>query len=391
MKTTEKVLDSFRRLAFWCEKEGYKGYDPYDGLNSALFRSIPFVSKNRFAKLAWIQLFKRSPVNLRSLTGVEKGYNSKAISLFLSAFCNIYRADKRPEYLEKVNFFAEKLIELRNTSWSGSSWGYNFDWQARAFFQPKNMPTVVATTFAGCALADAYDVTNTKLYLDHSRSACDFILRDLNRSYADDGSYAFSYSPVDKSIVYNASLLGSRLLSRVYSYTHEDELSRNSRLSMIYCCSHQHDDGSWPYGKYDFHRWIDNFHTGFNLECISDYIKFTGDKTFEENLNKGLDYYLTNFITNNGVPKYYNNSVYPIDIHSAAQLIVTSIKNGFTIRNEKTDKLIRWTIDNLQSNEGYFLFQKNKYYTIRIPYMRWAQAWMFYAFSLYILDIGKDG
>ena len=52
----------------------------------------------------------------------------------------------------------------------------------------------------------------------------DFILKDLNRTYDDSGDFAFSYSPIDKTQVYNASLLGAKILSRIYSYTNEEEL-----------------------------------------------------------------------------------------------------------------------------------------------------------------------
>lgn len=386
MEFLHKVDISFRKLAEWCEKEGYKGYDPYDGLNSRLFRSIPLLSKNRYARLAWIQLFKLSPLNLRPVTGVRKEYNPKALGLFLSGFSNLYRKENNHEYLSKIRFFSDELIRLRNDSWSGSSWGYNFDWQARAFFQPKYTPTVVATTFIGCALLDAYELTGEKKLLDHARGACEFILNDLNRTYDKDGDFAFSYSPLDKSVVFNASLLGSRLLSRVYSITGEVVLSENAAKSVRYCCKHQADNGSWNYGLYKFHQWIDNFHTGYNLECIADYMRYTGDYSFEDNLKKGMDYYLGNFFTPEGIPKYYNNSVYPADIHSSAQLIVTAVKTGyFAEYRGLVEKVILWTLDNMQTSKGYFIFRKNRYYSSGIPYMRWAQAWMFYGLSIYRL------
>ena len=86
----EKIQDSLRRLTSYCQKEGFKGYDPYDGLNSRIFQAIPFISTNRIARLAWIQVFKRSPLNLRIAAGVKKDYNPKALGLFLSGYCNLY-------------------------------------------------------------------------------------------------------------------------------------------------------------------------------------------------------------------------------------------------------------------------------------------------------------
>ena len=220
----EYVLKSFERLEEYCRNENFKGWDPFDGLNSRLFQSIPLFSKNRFAKLVWIQSFKRSPINLRKITGVKKDYNSKALGLFLSGYCNLYVNEPKKEYLEKINFFSSKLLALQNTEWSGSCWGYNFDWQARAFFQPKNTPTVVASVFVASALLDAYEITKNEKLLKTARSTCDFILKDLNRNYNNEGNFSFSYSPLDKSVVFNASLLGSRLLARVYSFTGENEL-----------------------------------------------------------------------------------------------------------------------------------------------------------------------
>lgn len=382
------MQESFLKLSSWCEKEGYKGYDPYDGLNSKLFQSLPLLSKNRIARLAWIQLFRRSPLNLRPIAMIKKDYNPKALGLFLSGFCNLYSIDQDDSYLAKIKFFSDRLIELRSNNWSGACWGYNFDWQARAFFQPRYTPTVVATTFIGCAFLDAYDLTGEHRYLEIARSACDYILSDLNRTFDDNGNFAFSYSPLDKSVVFNASLLGSRLLSRVYSHTGESELRDEARRSVRFCCDHQKDDGSWSYGLQHFHHWIDNFHTGYNLECISDYKKYTDDHSFGMNFEKGLQYYVNTFFTEDGIPKYYNNSIYPVDIHSTAQLIVTLCKTGnFDRYRELADRVTGWTIDNMQSQKGYFFFRVNKYFSSRIPYMRWAQAWMFYALGMYLFQL----
>jgi hypothetical protein len=388
----EKVRASFGRLTLWCEQEEYKGYDPYDGLNSQLFRSIPLLRDNRLARLFWIQFFKRSPVNLRPLAGVRKDYNPKALGLFLSGYCHLFRKENENSDLEKIRFFAGKLLELKSPGWSGSCWGYNFDWQARAFFQPRNTPTVVATTFIGSSLLDAYDLTGDTGYLVNARSACDFILKDLNRTYDAGGNFAFSYSPLDRSVVYNASLLGSRLLSRVYSHTQENELIDVARKSVRFCCDNQNDDGSWSYGKQHFHKWIDNFHTGYNLECLADYARYSGDQSYEGNMEKGFEFYLGNFFTQEGIPKYYHNSTNPVDIHSAAQLVITLFKTGRAVENIRlANRVLEWTIDNMQSEKGYFFFQLNGFFSSRIPYMRWAQAWMFYAMSMYIALTVNEG
>lgn len=379
-----EFTESLNRLRIYCETEKFKGYDPYDGLNSSLFQAIPGLSKSRIARLVWIQFFKRSPINLRPITGVKKEYNPKAMGLFLASYCMLYRTETKQEYLDKMNFFIENINSSVSKGYSGACWGYNFDWQARAFFQPKGTPTVVASVFIANALLDAYEITKQDTLLKTARSTCDFILKDLNRTYDDKNNFAFSYSPLDKSVVFNASLLGSRLLSRVYSFTNEKELVKAAQRSVAYCCSYQKTDGSWGYGTLPFHQWVDNFHTGYNLECISDYVKYTGDNVYLDNVKQGLNYYLSAFFTNEGVPKYYNNSVYPIDVHAPAQMVVTLAKLGrFHEYKELMDRVLHWTIKNMQSKKGFFYYQINKFFSSKIPYMRWAQAWMFYALSTY--------
>ena len=386
-----KVENSLTRLKNYCEQEEFRGWDPYDGLNSRLFQSIPFISKNRFSRLLWIQTFKRLPVNFRRIAGIKKGYNSKSLGLFLSGYCNLYSYEAKDEYLEKIYFFSTKLIELQSPFYNSACWGYNFDWQARAFFQPKNTPTVVASVFNSSALLDAYEIMEEKHLLETARSTCDFILQDLNRTYNDKGKYSFSYSPLDKSVVFNASLLGSRLLSRVFSFTKEKILIEEAKKSVDFCMDYQKTDGSWSYGTLPYHQWIDNFHTGYNLECIADYMRFSGTIDYNDQLENGFNYYIQNFFTHEGIPKYYNNSIYPIDIHSSAQTVITLSKlEKFHEEKFLIDKVLNWTIRNMQSKYGFFYFQVNNHFSSKIPYMRWAQAWMFYALTTYLkYDSGK--
>jgi hypothetical protein len=382
-----KIRKALDELANYCKEEGFKGYDPYDGLTSTLFRSIPYISRNRLLRLIWIQSFKRSPLNMRPLCGIKKDYNPKALGLFLSGFCALYKLEPREEYLEEIQFFITKILELGSKGNSGACWGYNFDWESKAFFQPKYTPTIVVSSFIANSLLDAFEIIADEKLVRTARSTCDFILKDLNRTYNSDGDFAFSYSSLDKSVVFNASLLGSKLLARVYSITGEPYLKEEAKKSVSYCCSFQRGDGSWTYGLLHFHQWIDNFHTGYNLECISDYMKFTGDHSFEINLKNGLEYYLKTFFSQSGIPKYYSNSMYPIDIHAPAQLVITLSRLGVFFENKKLiDKVLNWTLLNMKSDKGYFYYQKNKYFTSKIPYMRWSQAWMFYAFALYLLQ-----
>jgi len=383
------IEQSFQDLKSFCEKENFKGWDPYDGLNSCIIQKTP-LRKSRVFKLAWIQLFKRNPINFRQLLGIKKDYNPKGLGLFLIGYCNLYVTENKEEYLDKIQFLSNKILQLQTKGYSGACWGYNFDWQARAFFQPKYTPTVVATSFISEALLMAYDITKQERLLQTALSSCDFILKDLNKSFDNEGDYTLSYSPLDSTQVFNAGLLGAKLLCLVYQYNKDEQLLVEARKIVSYVCKKQSNNGSWAYGTLPYHQWIDSFHTGYNLECINAYQKASGDKTFRNNITKGLDYYLKNFFTQDGVSKYYNNHTYPIDIHAPAQLIVTLSKlEVFEDNKELANNVLNWTIENMQANEGYFYYQKKRIMTSKIPYIRWAQSWMFYAFTYYLAQFKK--
>ena len=182
---------NLERLKDYCEKEQFKGWDPYDGLNSRLFQSMPFLRNSSFMRLIWIQLFKKNPVNLRSIVDIRKDYNPKGLALFLNGYCRLYRMKPDGNNVRMINWLTEKIISLKTEGYSGACWGYNFDWQSRAFFQPRYSPTVVASSFIGYALLDAFEVTKNEEYKNIALSIRHFILRDLNRTINGEGDFAF--------------------------------------------------------------------------------------------------------------------------------------------------------------------------------------------------------
>lgn len=396
------MITTFNKLRNYCEKESFKGWDPYDGLNSKAFEVLP-IKNWSLARLAWIQGFKRSPINFRKILLISKGHNAKGIGLFISAYCNLYHLAEsgntehgsKEDILETINFLSEKLISMQAKGYAGSCWGYNFDWQARGgLFFPKNTPTVVATTFAVYGLLDAYEITNNKKYIETSVSSAQFVLKDLNRKQNTDGSFLFSYSPLHgNNTVYNASLLGSKLLARIYALTGDMSLLEPAKKSVYACLNAQEKDGSWIYGELTIQNWKDSYHTGFNLESLHDYQKYTGDKSVASAIRKGTEYYLNNFFLKDGTPKYYHNKVNPIDIHSPAQLMVTLYRLGILDENiELAEKVMNWTIKNMQHQKrGFFFYQLKKGISSKIPYMRWSQAWMMYSMSFLLRNnLGKQ-
>ncbi len=381
--------DSLEKLLLFCERENWSGYDPYDGLNSRIFQILPI--KNKFTRLAFIQFLKRVSFNLRKPFLIEKGLNPKGLGLFAGGYLKLYECFGLKEYRSKAIHFLDLLEQLSLKGYSGYCWGYNFDWQSRAFFVSQGISNLVCTTFIANAFLDAYKLLKNEKYLRVAQSSCQFIINDLNITRENE-AICFSYTPLDKTQIHNANFLAAALLARVYSPTREKNLLKFATDAVKFSLRYQNKDGSWYYGNLIWQKWIDNFHTGFNLVALKEYIDFSGSRDFYNALEKGFKYYKENFFLEDGIPKYYHDKIYPIDIHSVAQSIVTFVKlkdlSEGNIRQAL--KIAQWGIENMQDEKGFFYFQKYRCFTNKIPYIRWAQAWMTYALSTLIQALKNE-
>ncbi len=394
----EDTLNSFLKLKSYCENEKFKGWDPYDGLNSKIFQFTPF-KYSKYIRAIWIQIFKLNPFNFRKLFLIPKEYNSKGIALFLSGYSNLYHlASKgvldfgtKKEILEKINFLANLLDKLQNKNYSGSSWGYNFDWQARFLFLfPKNTPTVVATSFCVEALFKAYDITSNKKYKTLALSSAEFVINDLLRTKYKSG-FIFSYSPISgNNTVFNASMLGAKILSLCYKYSNKEKYKELAQKAIKTICEFQERDGSWIYGLLKIQYRKDSFHTGYILDAMKTYEDCTNDTQFNKYLKKGFIFYINNFFDKNGRPKYYHNYTFPIDIHCPGQLIITLHKlNLYNDYKDLAERVIDFTVKEMQSSKGFFYYQLKQTISSKISYMRWSNAFMFNSFSCLFIEKNK--
>ncbi|MGB3478372.1 MAG: hypothetical protein WBB67_04345, partial [bacterium] len=72
-----KIESVLHKLEYFFQSNDWKGYDPYDGLNSPFLKFLTF--KKKWLRIAVIQFMKRSRVNLRPLFGIPRGHNPKAM------------------------------------------------------------------------------------------------------------------------------------------------------------------------------------------------------------------------------------------------------------------------------------------------------------------------
>jgi len=178
--------------------------------------------------------------------------------------------------------------------------------------------------------------------------------------------------------------MAAETLGTVGGLLQEQSLCDMALRAARYVARRQRADGSWSYGADSHQGWNDNFHTAFILTSLSKIIEHCDARDeLEPALTHGYEFWKERFFLSNGWPKYYPDQLYPADIHSAAAAVVTlvELRGKFPGTVELAEQVAEWAIANLQSPHGYFYYQRKRFYTNRIEYMRWSQAWMMYALS----------
>jgi hypothetical protein len=388
-KPENSSRNALQKLLAYCRQNDWAGYDPYDALNSSLFDTFPLLD-SRIPRLVMTQALKRSPVNLRGLLAIPKTQNPKALALFLMSFLRMSSEDL-PDREDLIKEMISMIAGKRSAGVCYSCWGYSFPWQTRGNVVPAGSPNLVCTTFVANALLDAYDHLGDSHCLSMAASAAEYILDEL---YWKDGNsiHSFSYPlPSLRVRVHNANFLAAALLCRVSKLTGEREFL-GPALDVTRCsAAKQKQDGSWDYGEAPSQRWIDNFHTGFNLGALQAIGQYAQIAEFDNAVRRGFEFYRTHFFREDGAPKYFHNRTYPIDIHCVAQSIITllTFKDVDSGNLPLAHSVLQWAVTHLWDDRGFFYYRVLRLHTNRISYMRWSQAWMLLAMATLLSESKK--
>lgn len=380
MLASSDLLTVLQALDYWACSCHFAGMDPYDGL--AATRVPSALKAAARARQVVVQAARRSPVDLRGLTGTRPRRIAKAVGLYAAGYAALYHTRWNGLAEERGTDLLEWLAEHDGGAEAKAAWGYEFDVQTRWAFYPAGSPNIIATTFVAAGFLDWYERLHKPSYLEEAKKACHFLLQDLLRD-GRKGPY-FAYIPGSSTLVHNANMLGCAMLARCGAAAEQADWIRIARDATETTLRATDERGLWPYGDGSGLDWVDGFHTAYILSALHRVWSTVGeDPGLLEAIRRGLDAYVRLLLTPQRVPRYSDRSLYPIDIHCASSAI------DLLIRLREVDdrcwdiatEVARWTIAEMYDPSGYFYYQKTRWYTNKIPYIRWSQAHMFRALA----------
>jgi hypothetical protein len=380
-RMNDKIKSSVLGLEKWVEAHGYRGYEPFDGLSSPL-RSLTF--GNLLLERVLLQLVRQSPWNLRPLLGVRPLDSTIGRGYMAWGYCDMFRLTGDKRYKERIDACLEWLIENKSPGYDDYSWGKHFDFASRSGLYAAFEPILVWTALIAHAFLETYEIFGDGRHLDVADSVCRWIMK-LPRNQTDKGfCMGYHYQDLNASI-HNSNMVGAAVLARTAKHTGNREYLAAAKGAMEYSCTRQLPNGAWLYGEDPANHWIDNFHTGYDLDALRCYIEYSGDRQYEGALAKGLDFYKRNFFEENGRPKYYHDRTYPVDSQCASQAIDTLAKCSELDAPslELGLKVAQWTMDTMRDREGYFYYRQYPAgIKAKTPMLHWAQATTYKALTV---------
>jgi hypothetical protein len=381
-KRVENVLDA---VLNWSRSQRYRGYNKHDGLNSPLLHLM--LGWAKWPRLIAIQGVMRSPLNLRPLLGVKKTYNPKGLSLFTRAYLDRYRATGDKEDLAEAQRLLALLDSLRSSgNWHGDCWGYHYPWQDLGFYAPTNTPNAVVTSFVCLAYLDAYRLTSEQCYLDRVKSAIQFFLNDLTVLKDETDELCLAYMPMSMCMrVMDVSILIGSVIAQYAALSGDNREADTARRLVNYVVQRQTDYGAWYYTDPPEDSPIDhdNYHTGFILDALYDYMQAAEDTAWQEVYEKGLRFYAEKLFNKDGSPRWMSDKDYPHDIHGAAQGIITFSRHSKEYPG-MVEKINAWVLQNMYHSQGRFYYQQTPRYIKRFTLLRWCNGWMVRALATWL-------
>jgi uncharacterized protein YyaL (SSP411 family) len=393
------INTAINQFVSWLDNYGETSYDhqsffagPLTGRAKALYYKKPLLGLMAVAPMVFCEAFIPSARQLFW----KKQRLPIADAHYAMGFVFLYHLTGEHKHLEKAVHFLDELEKTRCPDFKYHCWGYPFDWETRNGTISMGTPLITTTPYAYEAFSDVYQVDKSSKWLEIMRSISEHAANDIKDFDVGVDASTCSYTPFDRGGVINASAYRAFLLTNASIQLSENRYWQIAERNLNFVIKSQQPDGSWYYAMDSVRDFVDHFHTCFILKALAKIERLTGHKGCKQAIEKGLEYYVKNLFTEQGLPKPFSKAprltVYRHELYDYAEFLnlYVLLKNSYgeldTIANKVLEDLLtRW-----RKTDGSFRSRKLLIGWDNVPMHRWAQSQIFRSLSLMLYQ-SKQG
>lgn len=383
---TSSILQNIKTV---CLTNDLACHDPYDiwMTQTGIYVKSLF-NRNKYLGLlpaAGLTLWDHF-INNRARLGYKKREYPTVRAMAALSLLNLYKIEKKDEYLRFAKLHINWLIENSCQGYAGHCWGLGFKWAAgEGLDYNENTPFSTHTPYVLEAIHNYIKTTGDTSYITYIESIFNYYENDIKVLFEDENCLATSYGPSKDRLVTNAVSYTMYAYAIFLDYFSDYKPVISKKIEKLYnfIKSKQRDDGSWLYSPDDENSFIDCFHSCFVLKNIFKTNEIIPLEQAQNTMALGYDYIKGNFYD----PKYglfkrfslsNKPSIIKYDLYDNAEFLHLAVLLGDHDFAQKLAASINekfCTGDSIYSVIDNFNFRKNK------NTLRWAKMPYLYAIS----------
>ena len=311
---------------------------------------------------------------------------------FAMGFAFLYETGKNPAQLEKAVHFLEVLKETRCKKFENFCWGYPFDWVTRGGVIKAGTPLITTTPYAFEAFLQVNELQPRDEWEKILESTTRHVCTDIKDFKSSETASTSSYTPHDEGGIVNASAYRAFTLTSAAKFFGDDKFLKIAARNLNFVLENQNADGSWPYAKDGVRDFVDHFHTCFVMKALAKIYLLTNEQRILNALAKGVDYYLKNLFSEDGMPRPFSKAprltVYKCELYDCAECInlCLLLRNHFPQLQATLETVVAGILKDWIKSDGSFRSRKLIFGWDNVPMHRWAQSQMFRSLAFYLRE-----
>jgi hypothetical protein len=387
----QRTDDALADFVAWLERFGETSQDHQDFFASGVGRA----AKNLYYKHKLLGTAAVMPMVLCEafLPSTRRFFYPRmrlpiADAHFAMGFALRYQATQDHRFYTRAVHFLEVLKQTRCPDYTRDGWGYPFDWQTSNGVLKRGTPLITTTPYCYEAFEYVYRIDGRDEWLSILRSIAEHALLDYKDHAVGENAATCTYTPHGGEGVVNASSYRAFLLASAWKQFGDERYWKAAERNVNFVLQSQQPDGSWLYAMDGRRGFIDHFHTCFVLKGLAKVEKLTGHAGCSKAIARGVEYYVKNLFTEDGVPKPFAKAprmtVYKHELYDCAECLnLGMLLQG---RFEPLDRRVETTLADIlqrwRKSDGSFRSRRLYLGWDNVPMHRWGQSEIFRSLSL---------